>query len=334
MSSKRTAAIIGAGTISGNHAAALAALKDRVTVTGVCDINAAAAGTLAEKFSAKVYGDHKTLLKELKPDVCVVCLPHELHFPVGMDVMKAGADLFLEKPMANTVEECRKLLDASEKTGKKIFVGHTHQYYANMRRAKEMIKSGELGNVRMIVDEIIAYYNWENRKAWFLDPKVAGGGVLFNTSPHQIDHLLFLMDSPVVSVRAACSVLRPKYPVMSDFFAFLEYENGVRATVGAFSSVKLEEKARLGCKVLGDKGAAQVNVFEPTVTHSWDDKSEVIDTAQAVPPFELEWREFLDSLDQGRKAVSDGVYGHNVVAVMEAVMKSSESSKDVKPSLL
>lgn len=328
------AAVIGAGTIANDHAVGLAGNLDRVRCVAVADVIPDAAGALAERLGAKPYLDHKAMLEQEQIDVAVVCVPHALHLPVGLDVLKAGAHLFIEKPMALSSDECRQLIAAAARADRQIMVGQTHQYRQNFRLARQLIDEGRIGEVRMIYDEIWAYYGWEKRKPWFLDPKLSGGGPLFNTSPHQVDHLLYLVDSPIRAVRAAVCQLRDESAIDSDWLAFVEYENGVRGYVGTYQGFKGEDGPRLQCRVFGTRGVISVNAFKPEVVLAQGDQREVIEATDEASPFVAEWQECLDAIDQHREPLTGGAYGSRVVAVLEAVAESSRLGQEVKPACL
>ena len=323
--------IIGAGTISGDHAVGLEGNADRAACVAVADIDQHAAEALAQQCSARAYSDHKTMLANESLDVAAVCLPHGLHLSVGLEVLEAGVHLFLEKPMALSTDACRQLMDAAQIHDRMIFVGQTHQYRENFRLAKRLIDEGRIGDVRMIYDEIWAYYGWERRKGWFLAPELAGGGPLFNTSPHQIDHLLYLVDSPITAVRASVCKLRSEADIDSDWLAFVEYENGVRGYVGTYQGTKAEDGARLQCRVFGTEGTISINAFAPEVVLAQRDSREIMDAADEVNPFVVEWRECLDALGAGRAPLTGPRYGANVVGVLEAIAESSASGCEVAP---
>ncbi len=325
--------IIGAGTIARSHVKALNLIQDRATITAVCDINPETAKDLAPESGAKVFTSHREMLKLDDLDICLVCLPHSLHAPVGKDVLAAGKHLFLEKPMALNIMECRELIDAEKISGKTIFVGHTHQYKSSTRKAKELIEQGMIGKPSIIVSEVIAYYKWENRKPWFLDPAISGGGPLFNTTPHQADQLLYLAGSPAKSVRAQVSNLRPDAQIDSDLMAFVEFENQARGMICTFSGTKLEETGRVLCRVLGDGGSIQFNPFKNELELLKLDGKETIttDTADGIM---LEWAEMLDSITNHRPSATGSIYGHNAVALLEAMTISSRENREVQPEFL
>ncbi|OGV31045.1 MAG: hypothetical protein A2020_00220 [Lentisphaerae bacterium GWF2_45_14] len=326
--------IIGTGTITGNHITGLGLIPEKARIAAVCDVNLDAAKAAAAPLGVPVYSDYKEMIKNEKLDIALICLPHFLHCPVGLDVLNSGLHLFIEKPMAISTAECKTLIEAAKKNGKDIFVGQTHQYRSVFAKAKEMVKTGVIGELKMIVTEVIAYYNWENRKAWFLDPKKAGGGALFNTSPHQADHLLYLVDSPITKVKASVAALRPGQVVDSDTVAFMDYANGVQGIFMVFQGTKMEDPARLKIKLLGTEGTIQFNPFGNEIELAKLDKVEKIQTDPDLNPFRAEWTEFIEAIASGRRSRTDAAYGYNVVALLEAMVKSSNTRSEVSPELL
>lgn len=322
---------IGAGVIARAHATGLKLIESEVEVTAVCDINQSAAQALADEMAATAYSSHQEMLAKENLDIALVCLPHYLHCPVGLDVLQAGVHLFIEKPMAVSTSECRELIACAERLDRSVFVGHTHQYRTTCRKARELIRSGAIGDPRIITTEIVAYYNWEKRNPWFLDPAKAGGGALFNTSPHQIDHLLYLIDSPIIGVRAKVEALRPGQSVDSDSIAFIEYENGAAGMFYVFQGTKQEEAPRVLVKIMGTAGSIVFAPFGDEVVLSKMDEMEKISVKDEDNPMAREWREFIQALRENRRPVTDGYYGGNVVAVLEAMIKSSATRATVEP---
>jgi len=331
----KSIAIIGAGTIAKMHAFVLSELKDRARISAVADINSDSAKALAEPSGAQVFGTlSEVLASPAKPDIVLLCLPHGLHITAGLEALHAGCHVFMEKPLALSTGDCERLRAAEKETGKTIFVGHTHQYKETFRAAKRMIQEGKIGEVKLIDDEITGYYGYEKRQPWFLDRKLAGGGPIFNTTPHQIDHLLYLIDSPVTRVTGTVASLRPGLDLDSDLSAIANYENGASANFRTFSGTRVEESGRLSCRIFGTEGSLQISAFSEDMRHSWADQHVVIPCPQTTDPFALEWMEFLDALEQGRAPLTGSTYGHNVVSVLEALIESSQTGRAISPKWL
>jgi predicted dehydrogenase len=266
------------------------------------------------------------MLKESKLDIVLVCLPHFLHAPVGLDVLESGRHLFIEKPMANTVAECDQLIAKAKAKGLKIMVGHTHQYYSSLRTARELLDKGEIGRLTMIVDTINAYYNWEKRIPWFLDPAKSGGGPLMNTGPHQIDHLFYLTKSRPVRVDAAVEFNREGMAIESDLSAMIRFENGVVVTL-LLCQGYMPKTAEVSVRLIGTKGMMEVGPWGNIQLAQGDQTREIV--CEQVDGLELEWREILAALKENRNPITDGTYGRNVVALIDAIYRSGREKRPI-----
>ncbi len=103
--------LIGTGTIGFSHAGAINKMEE-ISLAAVSDIGEAKGRHFASEVKCDAFfTDYRQMLSDVDLDVVAVCLPHFLHAPVGLDVLESGRHLFVEKPMANTVAECDKLID-------------------------------------------------------------------------------------------------------------------------------------------------------------------------------------------------------------------------------
>jgi predicted dehydrogenase len=322
---------MGAGTIAPFHAAAILKAADKVELTAVGDINLTAAQKIAEPFQAECYTDCFEMLKRESPDVALVSLPHLLHLEYGLAALESGCHLLLEKPMAVSTSHCRQLIAASQKAKRQVLIGHTHRFRPHFRKAAELIRDGAIGELRMIFDEASSYYNFESRPKWFMNEELAGGGALFNLTPHQIDHLLFLTGTRVVSVRGSAQALRPGVSTDTDCIAYITFENGVQATVGSFTGTRGIDPQRMECRLFGTDGSITLEAFKPEIILCRGSKRGVIDCSTGPDPIELEWLELYDSVISGKPCESDTNYGHNVVGVLEAIRESSKTGDAVVP---
>src|SRR5437588_10574935 len=121
--------LIGCGNISAKHAQGYSALQDLLQVVAVCDSNEAAARTCGTELGAgHVFTDHRALLEADLVDAVDVCLPHHLHAPVTIDCLEAGLHVLVEKPIATTLDEADRMVDAAQHAGKILMVGHNERY--------------------------------------------------------------------------------------------------------------------------------------------------------------------------------------------------------------
>jgi predicted dehydrogenase len=189
--------LIGAGWIATDHVAVLGKLGHEVVA--VCDLDTERAARVAPE-SARVYGDWEALLAEEELDAAWVATPPLLHRDPAVAAMERGLHLFLEKPMARTLDDARAIADVAKRTGVVCAIGY--QWHA--AEALEQLHTA-LG------DEPIAYL-WgvsvgpTAARPWFLE-RAGGGGNLLERGSHQLD-LQRAVAGDVISVQvAAASVL-------------------------------------------------------------------------------------------------------------------------------
>jgi len=322
-----TVGVIGAGTILAHHREAFDRLRHELQLTAVCDLKREAALTAASGFDATVWTDYREMLTQARPDICLVALPHFLHLPVGRAVLEAGSHLFMEKPLAMNVAECRELIELAERRRLTVMVGHTHQYSPPLMKAKELIQSGVIGELKFISDNIYAYYNWEKRAPWFLNREQAGAGCIMNTTPHQLDHLLYLTEVPASSVYAKTWCNRPEGNVESDFCAMITFADGTTAQVSTLQGWHPGGDATVECRVIGTRGALVLNPFQNSVRLCRDNTFETIELEQEWSRIPLEWKELLEALKNVYAPRTDGYYGLEAVRLIEAICDSSASGQ-------
>src|SRR3954453_5421660 len=141
-------AVIGCGTISIVHLDSIMGL-DGVDLVGVCDTDADRAAAVGRKYGVPWFTDHAELLAEARPEVVHICTPHNEHVPVAIDSLDAGVAVLLEKPVANTVAEAERLIDATRRhPDVKVGVCLQNRYNTAVRAARNLLESGDLGAVR------------------------------------------------------------------------------------------------------------------------------------------------------------------------------------------
>src|SRR6266700_3515171 len=147
---KVKAAIVGAGLIAGKkHIPAFMRHKNKVELAALCDLNQEGARKLAAEFGVpKVYSDLGEMIEKEKPDLVDICTPPKTHVKLAVAAMKRGCHVLIEKPMALTVEECDRIVDASREHGVKVCVGHSDLFYYPFMQARELVANGAIGDFR------------------------------------------------------------------------------------------------------------------------------------------------------------------------------------------
>ena len=176
--------IIGCGLIGQKRAKALG--RDGRLIA-CADIDVSRAESLAKGTNAKVFCDWRDLVCQLDVDVVIVATLHDSLAEITRTAIEAGKHVLVEKPAAKTAAELGPVMAAAEKHGVKVHVGFNHRYHRSLRKAKDIVDSGVLGELMFIR----ARYGHGGRigydKEWRSKPKLSGGGELIDQGPHLID---------------------------------------------------------------------------------------------------------------------------------------------------
>ncbi|HQU58508.1 MAG TPA: Gfo/Idh/MocA family oxidoreductase [Saprospiraceae bacterium] len=137
---------------------------DGVECVALCDVDQSVLGRRAadvEKIQGKkpkLYKDYRKLLDNKDVDAVIIGTPDHWHCLIMVDAVKAGKDVYVEKPIANTIEECRIMVEAAQKHNKVVQVGQWQRSGAHYGKAIEYVQSGKLGNIRLV--KVWAYQGW------------------------------------------------------------------------------------------------------------------------------------------------------------------------------
>jgi predicted dehydrogenase len=176
--------IVGCGLIGQKRAKALG---QGGRLVACADLDAARAENLARVSNAKVYRDWRELVWSPLVDVVIVATLHDSLAEITRTAAEAGKHVLVEKPAARNAAELDPVMEAAAKHGIKVHVGFNHRYHRSLRKAKEIVKSGVLGELMFVR----ARYGHGARlgydKEWRANPALSGGGELIDQGPHLID---------------------------------------------------------------------------------------------------------------------------------------------------
>ncbi len=196
MSRKVRVGIIGCGGIAtGKHLPSL--VKQSVEIVAFCDIVRDRAEKSAVEYGiegAAVYTDYKELLRDTSIEVVHICTPNDSHAEIAVAALESGKHVMCEKPMAKTVAGAHKMLEAAERTGKKLTIGYQNRFRADSQYLHQACREGQLGEIYFAKAHAIrrrAVPTW----GVFLDEEKQGGGPLIDIGTHALDLTLWMMDN-------------------------------------------------------------------------------------------------------------------------------------------
>ena len=199
-----------------------------IKITAAADLRANALETFRQNYQGESYDSIEELCQSSNVDAVYVATPHELHAQHALIALKNRKHVIVEKPMALSLEDCEQMNAAADQHGVNLMCGHTKSFDPPIRKMREIIASGELGKLCMI-------HTWNFNDFMvrpYPDHELAmSRGVVLNQGPHQVDILRLLGGGMVKSVRAMAGKWDPTRPGEGAYSCFLEFENGVPATL-------------------------------------------------------------------------------------------------------
>ncbi len=314
-------AMIGTGKISNNHLVRISSIEG-VELCAVCDVNEDRAKEVAEKYGVPYFLDYKEIPEKCDANAVIITLPHGLHCESTVFFLEKGLDVLLEKPMANTVEECDRMIDAANRTGRKLAIGHSTRFTGAYTQAKKLIDSGELGQLCMVDQIRTCDYFEDSRPRWFLSKAMAGGGIMMNLGAHVLDALFYLTGARpdiIVSNVANIGDKKDQFDVEGHAQFFVKLDNGVSAnvTLSGYSNSSYETN------FIFTRGAAKITnrglLFVKRGAQDWED----IEAAKYVDTFGMQLAAFVKYVNGEPSKITTAQEGRDVIAAIQKVYESS-----------
>ncbi|MDO8750284.1 MAG: Gfo/Idh/MocA family oxidoreductase [Dehalococcoidia bacterium] len=319
--------VIGVGSIGQHHARIMAALPE-VRFVGVADANPQQAQAIASRYGVQAFQDYMDLLDAVS--AVTVAVPTPLHYSVGMECLRRGIHVLMEKPLAESVAQARELAEAASKARKVLQVGHVERFNPTFT---------ELANV-LTGEHLLALE--ARRLSPFLE-RAAGVSAVLDLMVHDLDLVMKLVGSPVAGIQARG--IRAKVPLLDHVSANLVFENGVLASLTAskISQQKVREITAIceGCVVHADLLARTVVIHRQATSQFQSENERVLYRQEglveqvyvpSVEPLYAELAHFVDCVRHNRQPLVGADDAMRVLEVAEAIEAAAEASV-VKPRL-
>ena len=249
--------LVGAGAISQlAHLPALTKLRGAQLVA-LCDNDGPKAGALAERFEVPhVFTDLEDMLELDELDAVVIATPNHLHEPHVLSAVRSKVDVLCERPLAMNARGVERILDAAERSGRKVVVGNNHRFRNDVQQLSRFLSGGELGRVNgMRAGE---YRFRSSREGWRFRRAEAGGGAFFEHGVPLLDLALWLESFPdPVRVTAHAGGPASAGSVEDTMFVHLECAGGVDFTFD-INWCYVGHDERWWFEVLGSNGSARL----------------------------------------------------------------------------
>jgi len=321
-------AVVGCGYWGPNLIRNFDALPDCV-VAKICDADAARLAKLAARYpGAEAVASFDQVVGDDHIDAVAIATPVRTHFRLARASLAAGKHAFVEKPLAASTAECRELVALAEERGVALMVGHVFLYTAAVRRLKEIVDSGEIGEVLYVSSQRLnlGLYQRDINVAWDL-------------APHDLSIILYVLGRTPLSVncqgKAHVAAGVEDVTVMSLNFsgeAFATIQSSwldpskIRRTtvVGSRKMIVYDDIEPIEKLKIYDKRVEVPPHYDsfgsfPFSYHYGDMRAPHLKQAE---PLRVECQQFLDCARTGSRSVSCGREGLKVVQILEAASSS------------
>ncbi|MXZ76177.1 MAG: Gfo/Idh/MocA family oxidoreductase [Gemmatimonadetes bacterium] len=323
---------------AGKFVAQVAEQSARARVTALFDPSGEQLAAARSHYPDAVTGDDLgSLIEDTRPDIVAVAGPDHLHADQAVLALELGAHALVEKPLATTVADARRIMDAADRTDLTVMTDHTIRYMYPWREMSRAAKSGEIGDIFFVQGDYIhdmwsIYQPGERRHTpWRID-RQHPQNILLGGGCHPIDNILSTVDSPVVEVFAYSSKMSvPEFPSDDCYIVMLKFENGVLGKVFVSSGCSGHGMGGGMLAVYGTEGTLWNGKLyrrgeEPVTLPNVSDEAAVGGHGWGRSVID-----FLDTLDGRIENPIPARMGARVVAVCEAGLESVRTGRPQTP---
>lgn len=326
------AGIIGCGGIANTHGRVLSELNDRVTIVALCDIEKDRAGGFNTKFAngaAAIHTDFSQMLRDEALDVVYICIPPFAHSNEVELAAERGIHVFIEKPIALSMDLANRMVDAVEKHHVKSQVGFMNRFGEAVEAVKAMIDSGEAGPVGMMTGK---YACNSLHSPWWRD-KTKSGGQIVEQIIHTFDIVRYFLGEPTSVFSRMDNVFHrdvEDYTVEDVSATVITFANGAVASVtgtnGAIPGKWLSSYELVAKKIT----VPFVDANEATLFRTDRSPVEEEKIAGTRDVMAAETIDFLDAVENDGETQAPMIEGAKSLELVLAANRSAETGQVVR----
>jgi UDP-N-acetyl-2-amino-2-deoxyglucuronate dehydrogenase len=342
-------ALVGCGRIAKKHAGNLGEEKiSGAKLTAVCDVKEDRAKEYGEKYNVPWYTDMHQMLKESgdKIDVLTILTPSGDHAQHTVELSQYGKHIVVEKPMALTLQDADRMIEACDKAGIKLFVVKQNRLNTPVIKMREALEAGRfgkmvMGTVRVRWCRTQAYYDQDSwRGTWKED-----GGVFANQAIHHVDLLQWMMGT-VESVYAKSATRLVNIEAEDTGVVILKFSSGALGVIEATTATRPKDLEG-SISILGETGTVEIGGFAVNEMKTWnfedgspEETNEILTTYKQNPPdvYGFGHTEFLnnvvETISNKKTALVDGLAGRKSLELIAAIYESIETGKEVQVNFI
>ncbi|KAJ9630006.1 hypothetical protein H2204_008810 [Knufia peltigerae] len=340
-------AVIGAGLIGPRHAETVA-VDPCAVLLAIVDL-APAGAELAKRLKVPYYKSIAELLEgPEKPDGAIICTPNHTHVAVGLQLVQAGVNILVEKPVSTDIKSGAELVRTAERLGVQVLVGHHRRFNSYIQATKHSLNAGKIGDP-VAINGIWATYKpidyFDSPAEW---RRTQTGGVVLINLIHEIDLMHYLL-GPITKVYAEPTPSRRGFDAEEGFAMTLRFKSGAVGSflvsdnapsphnfeAGTGENPLIPRTGKDFYRLLGSEGTLSVpdmtiTSYRGSTAKSWHAPmiTETFDVDMKIP-FALQLEHFIKVIKGQEQASCSGAEGLAALVVCNAIKDSLQTGQPV-----
>ncbi len=337
-------ALIGCGRVSPNHI--VAATKNGLEIVALCDISKNAVYELKEKCplikNVKSYKDYKEMLAAEKPELVAIATESGKHADIAVDCINAGCNVIIEKPIALSIRDADRIIEAAERMGVKVSANHQNRFNGSIQKIREAVEAGRFGRIFHATTQI----RWSRTESYYKQAPWRGtwemdGGALMNQCIHNIDLMNWMLGEEPVEVIAMTDNLNHSYIEVEDIgLAIVRYKNGAYGAVEGSVNVFGGDLEEALC-IFGEKGTVKADGTINNIIENWRFADDIDDEEAVKKEFSVEvdhiygkghtplYADMIEAINNDRAPYVDAYAGKKALELVLAIYKSAAEKSAV-----
>lgn len=304
--------VIGVGAMGQHHVRIYNEMAN-VDLIGISDVSESRVNELSSQYGVPGFIDHTALLKQ-DLDAVSIAVPTTLHKQIGLDAIACGTNILMEKPLSDTIENAKYLVDAACDAGVKLMVGHIERFNPAVMKLKHIMDSGLLGKIVSISTKRVGPYN----------PRIRDVGVILDIGVHDIDIISYLYGKQVNEIYAIAGSNIHSFEDHAAILLRFEHEFSGIVETNWLTPHKIRKLT-----AIGTDGVAYLDYIDQTVElhdGEWIRQAKI----EKSEPLKNELEYFIRSISNGTDPYPSGSDGLHVLEVAKAAIRSYSEARAIK----
>lgn len=328
------AAVVGLGSMGRNHARVYQEMEGVELIAAVDTSDAATAAT-HRLYGTPAFRTCAEMLAEVKPDLVSLAVPTVKHFEAGLELLDAGVNVLIEKPIASTLEQAEELCARAEQRSVVLAVGHIERFNPVVTELRRRLGEGMVGRIYQVYASRLSPY----------PTRITDAGVLMDLASHDIDLMLHLVQQPVERVYG--EMVQSINSTREDMFnGLIRFRNGVQGVLNVnwMTPRKVRELTLTGARGMFHCNLLSQELFfyeNETAPSQWDQLSVLRGVAegnilgiriQRKEPLRAELEDFAAAVNDGRSSLVSGREGMETLRTTLQFQESATRLQVVRPA--